>query len=92
MLLPVGINSSSLNGFNYSISPNPATSEIDLYSEKTIRDATISIINSVGKEIYFAKRDLELKNRILLPVLQKGIYFVRISDGSVSSVRKLIVI
>lgn len=91
MLIPVGINLSSLNGFKYSISPNPATSEIDLYSEKTIQGATISIINSVGKEIYFAKRDLELKNRILLPVLQKGIYLVRISDGSVSSVRKLIV-
>jgi hypothetical protein len=80
----------------FQISPNPTTNNFTLKNISSNEtsllhaSATLSIINPIGEIVYTEK--LFGKNEYVVDAdFAKGIYFVRVSDGEKSVVRKLIV-
>ena len=84
-----GINPVKFPEESFTIYPNPTSSTFTLkniaYSEKQL----LYIFNTLGKIVYLEK--LFGKNEYLIDAnLTKGIYFIRVSDGAKSFVKKLV--
>jgi len=84
------VNEISLASDNVKIFPNPAADKLTVTVPDSPLGYAISIIDITGQQVYsgFFGRN----SRIELPVsnLQKGIYFIRISDNDQSICRKFI--
>lgn len=77
---PLGINESITENESIIIFPNPATDFIDVMSQGKVNLVSqISVYNTLG-ECVMKLRPNELPLRIDISCLNKGIYFVRISD------------
>lgn len=74
---PLSINNQSMFGF--SIYPNPTTGNLNIQFENTPNsDYSISIIDIVGKQVYYEKVNNTQSIHTINPDLKKGIYIVRI--------------
>ena len=79
----LGVEGTNLKGF--SLYPNPANNVLNL---KYNGEANISIFNVIGKEIQSTTVNQE--KTIDISNMTNGVYFLKISDGKATSVRKLI--
>jgi hypothetical protein len=68
----------------FAIYPNPSTGIIAIKAENTVQ---INVTDVLGKVVFSASN---VSNNIDLSELQKGIYFVKISDDTKTSTQKLI--
>jgi hypothetical protein len=70
-------STNSLAEINYNIYPNPNSSELLIIESKSIVNSKYKIISATGKTILHGTLN-ESKNRIMLPELENGVYFLRI--------------
>jgi Secretion system C-terminal sorting domain len=79
------------NGIDFNISPNPTTGliNISLSNEAIQADATASVYNIQGSEVFRTKLTKE-STSIDLSNLNKGFYLVKVADKTHSTVKKLI--
>jgi len=74
-----------------NIYPNPFTSEITFFSSTPLKDATIILFNVLGESISEIKKINGHSSTITLDKLQRGIYFLRITQGDkIISTKKII--
>lgn len=77
-----------VNSFN--ILPNPASTSFEIKNISLNKNVLVQIINPFGEIVYTEK--LSSKNGCLINAnLTKGIYLVRVSDGEINVVKKLVV-
>lgn len=87
---PEGINDVASN-VNMNLQPNPATSQVRLSVEGVSGMLDCAIIDMSGRVVYNDKFSAESPKFINLGGLNKGAYFVRITNSTFSKVEKLIV-
>ena len=87
-ILIVGINENIL-GETISIYPNP-TSGVATINLGTIKEATITILNITGEELYNINQINESQVEVSLSDYSKGIYFIKIQSNNQQKVVKLI--
>ena len=74
---------------NFTIYPNPAKNGI--VNIKNTTSSLINIYNMLGQKVFASKLNGSLNTQTFnLSELQSGLYFVKISDGSNTTVKKLI--
>ena len=76
-------------GETISIYPNP-TSGVATINLGTIKEATITILNITGKELYNINQVNESQVEVSLSDYSKGIYFIKIQSNNQQKVVKLI--
>jgi hypothetical protein len=81
---PIGVKENNLSASNHFLSPNPASSEVQL---QIFDDASLKIVNSVG-EIIFSGRSGPTIDVSAFPI---GIYLITIEKDSFKMSQKLIV-
>lgn len=84
----VGINE-NIFGENISVYPNP-TSEVATINLGTIKEATITISNITGKELYNINHVNESQVEVSLSDYSEGIYYIKIQSNNQQKVVKLI--
>lgn len=72
---------------NFSISPNPATTQIFLKLPDDIITKTISIYNVIGQEVYSNE---SAENSIDVSSLSKGLYFLNIKAKTLNQTKQFI--
>ena len=69
---------------------NPFSNAIEIFSPRTISNATISIADATGKIVY-SKKQVSFEGNYQFPIqLTKGFYFIKIESAENSIVKKLI--
>ena len=84
-LMPTGIDANKQNDINYTIYPNPATTNnVNMQFTKNAPGKwVISIVNASGKTIKTIEDNSpagEVKTELTLPALANGIYFLNITN------------
>ena len=75
------------NSFNFEVFPNPAKENITVNSEP---NSTIQIFNNLGVTVRTVKN--ALKSQIIsVENLATALYFVKVSSGQKSSVKKIVI-
>lgn len=86
----MGLNDSNSQKVFFSISPNPVKDKFKITFEETYAKANIKIQNSLGQTI----KTLDITNsnnyNVDLSEFEAGFYFVNISNGTNSAVKKII--
>ena len=79
------------NSSTFGLFPNPTNGNVTVQLSSSNSDVKIEVINALGK-IVISENNTELLSEVTLQTaaLNKGIYYVKISEGSKSSVQKLI--
>ncbi len=72
---------------NVKLYPNPTTGSISIVNAT---DFNMDIVNVLGNVVY-SKRNLDAIQQIDLSNLSNNIYFVRITDGQKTSIRKIMI-
>lgn len=85
---PVGMNEVS-NTEMIEIYPNPSSGIFNIKSNEIF--ATVSVLNVLGEEVYSNSQILKGNNIIDLSTLTAGSYFVKVSNGNKTSVRRIVV-
>ena len=86
----IGINDIA-STVNMSLQPNPANSQVRLSVKGVSGMLDCAIIDMSGRVVYNDKFNAETPKTISLAGLNKGAYFVRITNSNFSKVEKLIV-
>jgi len=77
-----------------SLYPNPAENQATLsYNFDKNVDLKVVLVNPVGQEVLSINENNALRGEVMLDIssLQSGMYFVRISDGNRSTVKRLMI-
>ncbi len=74
---------------DFIISPNPATSTINLYLPKGFENAKLSVFDVLGKEIYKIELN-SLNSTINITKWNSGVYLVRISTETESQTKRFV--
>lgn len=86
----IGINTNISNNFNIYPNPNNGKFSIDLKEPKS--KILVDIYNVWGQKIYESSTLLPLStNEINFSSQPKGVYFVKINDGEMNQIEKIIV-
>lgn len=85
-----GINEQQLISANVKIYPNPAADVIKIESEQALY-GTISLLNTLGQELFSVKVTGEKTSTIQLNDIPAGIYIIKISNGNFIAFRNLVV-
>ncbi|MGB5394755.1 MAG: T9SS type A sorting domain-containing protein, partial [Lutimonas sp.] len=79
---------------NFNIYPNPAENHFTVsFSSDQIGDVNLMVYDMLGREIVqkrYTSQGIRFREDVLLPKIQKGIYFVKVSRGNQASTKKLI--
>ncbi len=81
----LGVEAFSLKDF--SVSPNPASTELFLKLPQGISVKTISIYDILGKQLY---SNNHIESSINIARLTKGMYFLRVSSENISHTKRFI--
>jgi len=73
----------------FMISPNPATSTINVYLPKGFENARLSVFDVLGKEIYNVELNT-LHSTINISKWNTGVYLVRIATDSDSKTKRFV--
>lgn len=85
---PVGIKDNVLKSFD--IYPNPTKNEVIIeFDNNNLINSSISIIDIIGKEVYFKKINNKTET-INVSMLKQGVYFFRINQNGKETVKKII--
>ncbi len=79
----------SLNKLDVKIYPNPSTTKLHLEFEQAITIDKVSILNTLGQEIYELKKP-QSKQEIDISYLPSGIYFLKAENKQVQSAFKVV--
>jgi len=79
-----GIENKIQNSLSFNIAPNPFSDEIVVRSEFPLNNATIEILDVLGKQVYYADNIILNTNYVVsgLNKLETGLYYLRISDNN----------
>lgn len=88
------LRDTSVNAFfqsnkDFIISPNPASSVINLYLPKGFENAKLSVFDVLGKEIYTAELS-SLQSKINISKWNSGVYLVRIATDTESQTKRFV--
>ncbi|HEY9115780.1 MAG TPA: T9SS type A sorting domain-containing protein, partial [Bacteroidales bacterium] len=78
----------------FQVYPNPATSEFTIVLPENLNDASISLIDSFGKEVFrTSQSSFSTNQRLIISTaeLPAGIYFVRIRSSGDTYSEKVVV-
>lgn len=78
-----------INTNEFSISPNPATSRLNVYLPKHSNNATISVFDVLGKRVFINQMDL-LTTSIDVSKWNSGVYLVRISTDNSTQTKRFV--
>lgn len=78
-----------VNTKEFSISPNPATSRLNIYLPKDSNNATISVYDVLGKRVYTNQVDA-LNASIDVSRWNSGVYLVRISTENTTQTKRFV--
>ncbi|MEP6846751.1 MAG: T9SS type A sorting domain-containing protein [Panacibacter sp.] len=86
----VDLSTASSNALKILLQPNPAKTNTTLVINGTVKNASITITDFVGKTIW--KKDGINSNQIKLPVqnFAAGMYIVKLTNGNETKVTKLV--
>jgi len=77
------------NNKDLMISPNPATSSINVYVPKGFENAKLSVFDVLGKEIYKVELNT-LHSTINIAKWNSGVYLVRIATETESQTKRFV--
>lgn len=77
------------NDRDFIISPNPATSTLDVYLPKGFENARLSVFDVLGKEIYKVEVN-SLHSTINISKWNSGVYLVRISTETDTQIKRFV--
>ncbi|MFI5218300.1 MAG: PKD domain-containing protein [Bacteroidia bacterium] len=90
----VGVNENIADNFNFNIIPNPAIVKAQItFTLETVNDVSISIHDITGRVVQQMNEKNLLPDTYVYDVtdnLQNGVYFVRLTVGNFSTVKKLV--
>jgi subtilisin family serine protease len=72
----------------FSVYPNPFIDKLKIFSENRNKSIDVTIFDRLGKTVFSIKQTTE--NEFDLQYLSTGTYFIRINDGSIVNVLKII--
>ena len=87
--VPVSVKERLKNNTALSVYPNPFTNELTVNYELKNNNATLTIYNLIGENIYTATL-FENSTQLSLTNYDKGIYFIKIIDGDKSITQKIV--
>ena len=73
----------------FMISPNPASSTINVYLPKGFENAKLSVFDVLGKEIYHVELN-SLHSTINITKWNSGVYLVRIATDTDSQTKRFV--
>jgi len=85
---PVGVSEINSNDLNFSLSPNPASTQINLYSDQLITQ--VKIINLLGQQVYSSSFHHHKQITIDVAVLPAGVYIVETDDKENRVLKKFV--
>lgn len=65
-------------GYNISIFPNPALTQVTLYSDKMLENATLVVYNAIGQEVKQIRNISSQTITLYRGNLPRGLYFIRV--------------
>lgn len=74
---------------DFMITPNPATSSINVYLPKGFENARLSVFDVLGKEIYYVELN-SLHSTINIAKWNSGVYLVRIATDTESQTKRFV--
>jgi hypothetical protein len=74
---------------DFTISPNPASSTINVYLPKDFKNAKLSVFDVLGKEIYTIELN-SLHSTINISKWNSGVYLVRIATETDSQTKRFV--
>ena len=74
---------------SFSISPNPATTKLNVHLPASYKQAEVIVYDVLGKQVY--KTDLTiLRSSINVSKWNSGVYLVKITSGEVSQTKRFV--
>lgn len=87
----VGLSEQELAS-NLLVMPNPSNGSFEIRSAVSLENATISIVDLSGKEVYTTSSTMSANGIVSFDLdLLDGLYFVNISDGTDTASKKVII-
>lgn len=74
---------------DFLITPNPATTSINVYLPKGFENARLSVFDVLGKEIYYVELN-SLQSTIHIAKWNSGVYLVRIATDTESQTKRFV--
>ena len=76
--------------FDFQIYPNPANDFIHLFLPDDMGDLSVELKDIKGKTVYFSSQ-VQAKSSLDMRKLNKGVYFIKVTVGSISKTKKFVV-
>jgi aminopeptidase N len=81
----------SIDNINFTISPNPCNDFLEIYrNDHKMSNTFLSVFDITGKIVLSEKLFLKEKLQIKTDHIEKGIYFIQISDGVNRTIQKFV--
>ncbi len=74
----------------FSISPNPATSRLNVYLPQNSNNATIAVYDVLGKRIFTNQIDALTKTSVDVSKWNSGVYLVKISNDNTTQTKRFV--
>ena len=74
----------------FSISPNPATSKLNVYLPQNSKNATISVYDVLGKKVYSKSIDALSSTSVDVSNWNSGVYIIRISSDNTTQTKRFV--
>lgn len=87
--LPVGINDLEASN-DFVVFPNPSKGVFTIQQNVFTKTTTVEVLNLLGERVYSSSANKQ-SQRIDLSNAPKGVYFVKLTDGTKSKVKKVVV-
>lgn len=85
----VGLKENSLHSIDLKLFPNPAKTQVNLFSSVAITQ--VDLFDLLGKQIGSIEGSNSNKQIISVSQLSKGVYFVKVSSNSGTAFKKLVI-
>jgi hypothetical protein len=74
----------------FSISPNPATSKLNVYLPQNSKNANISVYDVLGKKVYSKSIDALSSTSVDVSNWNSGVYIIRISSDNTTQTKRFV--
>ena len=80
-----------MNDIKFEIIPNPAKSNITITLPSKLSNSEIVLVDIRGKTVKKIRTESKGSIDLILLGISKGVYFIKVSGGEKSSIKKLII-
>jgi len=89
---PCLLSVSEVDQLTFTISPNPTSGKFQLnFAENGVKTENIQVVNGLGQSIKFSIRNINSTSfEVNLSDAESGIYFVKISNGTRTSIERIV--